>query len=120
MFRRILFGLFMVSFSGMASADTAALTSGAGLGQFAILGVFIFFLFWMMRSQNKRAKEHQNLINKLDKGDEVLINGGMVGKVTKVGDTFILVQFSEGFECLVQKNMIAASLPKGTIKSVKL
>ena len=105
--------------SGSAFAEGAAAPQGAGMGQLLILGVFVFFMFWMMRSQSKRAKEHQNLVSKLQPGDEIVVNGGLVGKISKIKDAFFIVQFSEGFECLVQKNMIATTLPKGTIKSIK-
>jgi preprotein translocase subunit YajC len=106
-------------FSGAAFAEGAAKPQGPAIGQFLILGVFILFMFWMMRNQSKRAKEQQNLINKLEKGDEVVVSGGLVGKISNISDNFFSVQFAEGVEILVQKSMIATTLPKGTMKSVK-
>ncbi len=89
-----------------------------GISQLLILGVFVAFFFWMMRSQSKKTKDHQNMIQSIAKGDEVLTNGGIIGKVTKVADAVFVIQLTEGIEVLVQKNMVAASLPKGTMKSV--
>jgi preprotein translocase subunit YajC len=72
----------------------------------------------MWRPQSKRAKEHKNLVSSLSKGDEVITNGGIAGKISKVSEDFIAMEVSEGVELKVQKVAIAASLPKGTLKSI--
>jgi preprotein translocase subunit YajC len=80
-------------------------------------GFFVVFYFLLFRPQQKRAKEHQNLISKLATGDEVVTGGGVLGKVTDVGDTFVTLEIAEGVRIKVQKNQITQLMPKGTLKS---
>ena len=84
----------------------------------AVFGLVFFFMIY--RPQAKRVKEHKGLMSSLGKGDEVLTQGGIVGKIVKVSDEkdFIVVSISEGTEVTVQKNAINAVLPKGTMKSL--
>jgi preprotein translocase subunit YajC len=86
-----------------------------------MLAVFgLVFYFMIYRPQAKRVKEHKNLMAELSKGDEVLTQGGIVGKIVKVSDEkdFIVVSIAEGTEVTVQKGAINAVLPKGTMKSL--
>jgi preprotein translocase subunit YajC len=80
-------------------------------------GFFVVFYFLLFRPQQKRAKEHQNLISRLATGDEVVTGGGVLGKVTDVGDTFVTLEIAEGVRIKVQKNQITQLMPKGTLKS---
>ncbi|CAM3869281.1 preprotein translocase subunit YajC [Vreelandella rituensis] len=92
---------------------------GGGIAQIVMLVGFVaIFYFLLWRPQAKRAKQHKQLISGLAKGDEIVIGGGVVGRVTKVGDEFITLEIAEGTEVNVQKNAVAAVLPKGTIKSI--
>ncbi len=103
-----------------AFAEDAPAPGGAGFEQLIFLGGFVLiFYFLMWRPQSKRAKEHKNLLAALDKGVEVVTSGGMVGKVVKVSDEFVMLKISENVELPMQKQAIAAVLPKGTIKSIK-
>jgi preprotein translocase subunit YajC len=81
-------------------------------------GFILIFYFLMWRPQSKRAKEHRNLVSELGKGDEVVTNGGIAGKVTKVSEEFVKVEVSEGVEMNIQKVAIASALPKGTLKGI--
>ena len=94
---------------------------GAPGGQFQfalIMAAFIaLFYFMLIRPQSKRAKEHQALISKLATGDEVVTNGGMLGRVTDVGDTFVTLEIADGVRVKVQRFQIAQLMPKGTLKS---
>ena len=86
-----------------------------------MLAVFgLVFYFMIYRPQAKRVKEHRSLMSALSKGDEVLTQGGIVGKIVKVSDEkdFIVVSIAEGTEVTVQKGAINAVLPKGTMKSL--
>ena len=86
-----------------------------------LIMVLIFFgimYFMIIRPQSKRAKEHKKLVEALSKGDEVVTNGGMLGKITEVGDNFIQVEIAEGTEVKVQRQAISAVMPKGTSKSL--
>jgi preprotein translocase subunit YajC len=80
-----------------------------------VLLVVMFFL--MVRPQMKRQKEHRELLGKLAKGDEVLTNGGIAGRVEDIGDNFVSVEIASGVTVKLQKVAIAAVLPKGTLKS---
>ena len=91
----------------------------AGLINLLFLGGFVLiFYFLLIRPQNKRRKEHQNLVSNLAKGDEIVTAGGIVGQINKVEDDFIKVQVSENVEMRIQKTAIGATLPKGTIKNL--
>ena len=90
------------------------------MGQLIFLGGFlVIFYFLLWRPQSKRQKEHKELIGGLSVGDEVVTAGGMLGKVTKVTDDFIVIEVAKGVELPVQKIAVTAALPKGTIKEVK-
>lgn len=80
-------------------------------------GLFAVMYFLMIRPQAKRAKEVRNMLAALQKGDEVVTGGGVLGKVTKVGDNFVSVEIASNVEIQVQKASITTLLPKGTIKS---
>lgn len=93
--------------------------AGGGIAQIVMLvGFVLIFYFLLWRPQSKRAKQHKQLISGLSKGDEVVIGGGLIGRVTKVTDDFIAMEIAEGTEVSVQKNAVAAVLPKGTLKSI--
>ena len=97
----------------------AAVAGGGAIGQIVMLvGFVVIFYFLLWRPQSKRAKEHKNLIGNLAKGDEVVIGGGLVGRITKVSEQFITMELNEGNEVNVQKSAVAAVLPKGTIKPI--
>ena len=110
----------MSLFETTADAAPAGGAGGdAGLINLLFLGGFVLiFYFLLWRPQAKRAKQHKQLVSGLAKGDEVVIGGGLVGRVTKVSDEFLTLEVSEGTEVNVQKNAVAAVLPKGTIKSI--
>ncbi|ALM53655.1 preprotein translocase subunit YajC [Halomonas huangheensis] len=102
----------------MAEGGGAA---GGGIAQIVMLvGFVLIFYFLLWRPQAKRAKQHKQLIAGLSKGDEIVIGGGLMGRVTKVSDDseFLSLEIAEGTEVSVQKNAVAAVLPKGTIKSI--
>ncbi|MCG6658537.1 preprotein translocase subunit YajC [Halomonas campisalis] len=93
--------------------------AGSGMAQIVMLvGFVLIFYFLLWRPQSKRAKQHRELIGSLSKGDEIVIGGGLVGRITKVSDEFISMEISDGTEVNVQKSAVAAVLPKGTIKSI--
>lgn len=81
-------------------------------------GILVLFYFMLIRPQNKRRKEHQNLLAGLQKGDEVVTAGGMVGVINKVEDDFVKVQVAPNIEVRVQKSAVGATLPKGTVKTL--
>jgi preprotein translocase subunit YajC len=78
--------------------------------------MFVVLYFVMIRPQMKRQKEHRAMIDALAKGDEVATAGGLLGKVTKLGDGFIGVEIASGVEIQLQRSAVVQVLPKGTIK----
>lgn len=104
-------------FISPAHAQEAA--SGGGIAQIVMLvGFVLIFYFLLWRPQAKRAKQQKQLVASLSTGDEVVIGGGLVGRITKVSDEFLTIEISEGTNVNVQKNAVATVLPKGTIKSI--
>lgn len=108
-------------FISPALAQDAGAAAGGGIAQIVMLvGFVLIFYFLLWRPQAKRAKQHKQLIGNLSKGDEIVIGGGMLGRITKVSDDseFLSMEIAEGTEVSVQKNAVAAVLPKGTLKSI--
>lgn len=113
-----LFALVLAFLSPAAFAD--APQQGPGLmGNLALLVGFLFiFYFMLIRPQTKRAKEQQNLLSSIAKDDEVIINGGILGKVQKITEQYFVVSVADGIDITVQKQAISASVPKGTMKNI--
>ncbi len=102
-----------------AYAEAAPAASGGDpLSSLIFFGGFILiFYFILIRPQQKRAKEHRNLVAALSKGDEVVTNGGFLGKVTEVGDEYISVELTDNVTVRLQKQAVASVLPKGSLKA---
>jgi preprotein translocase subunit YajC len=83
-----------------------------------IILMFAVLYFLMVRPQMKKAKEHKALLEALGKGDEVVTQGGLAGRITKVGDDFITIAIAENVEIQMQKGAISMVLPKGTLKNL--
>lgn len=106
-------------FIGNAYAEGAAAPQGGGFMEFLpLIALLAVFYFLILRPQQKRAKEHAALVAALQKGDEVVTIGGLLGKVTKVGDEIVIVEIAAGVEVQVQKPSVQTVLPKGSIKSL--
>ncbi len=109
-------------FISNAYAQGAGGAEGQLLGFLPIILMFVVLYFLMIRPQMKRAKEHKTMLGALQKGDEVITAGGMVGKVNRVGDGYVTVEVaSQGdkpIEMQFQKASVQTLLPKGTIKAI--
>jgi len=103
---------FFISTAMAQGGEPAAGITGL-LFPIALIAIFYFLL---IRPQQKRAKEHKQLVANLAKGDEVLTTGGIVGRITDVGDTYANVELGEGMEVRLQKAAVAQVLPKGSMK----
>jgi preprotein translocase subunit YajC len=114
----------MLISNAFAQAAPAAANDPLGglMGMLPIVLMFIVLWFLMIRPQMKKSKEHQKMVSELQKGDEVVTQGGIVGRVTKLGENYITVEVAEGksgaVEVTVQKQAIGALLPKGTLKTL--
>ena len=105
----------------LAHAQTAAASSDPTGGLMQMLPLILMFVvlwFLMIRPQMKKAKEHKALLEALAKGDEVVTQGGLTGRITKVGDNYVSLEIAEGTEVVVQKPAIGLVLPKGTLKTL--
>lgn len=83
-----------------------------------IILMFAVLYFLMVRPQMKKAKEHKALLEALSKGDEVVTQGGLTGRITKVGDDFVSISIADNVEIQMQKGAITLVLPKGTLKNL--
>jgi preprotein translocase subunit YajC len=115
------FGVFM--FISQAFAQTAPAATAAGsdlnsslMSMLPLVLMFVVLYFVMIRPQMKKQKEHRAMIDALAKGDEVVIGGGLLGKVTKMDDAYLGVEIASGTEVQVQRSAVVQVLPKGTIK----
>ena len=101
-----------------AWAQGAQQQGGGGSFLFMMVLFFVIFYFFLIRPQTKQAKEHKQMVEALSKGDEVVTNGGMLGKILEIGDNFIVLEVAKGTEIKLQKNAISAVMPKGTLKTL--
>ncbi len=104
-----------------AQTTTAAADPGlmGNLTTFApLLIMFVVMYFLMIRPQQKRQKEAKAMMDALAKGDEVVTAGGILGRVTKVSETYVTLEIATNTELVVQKNAVTTLLPKGTLKSL--
>jgi len=91
----------------------------AGLLDFIFpVALLVLFYFMLVRPQSKRAKEHREMQSALTKGDEIVTDGGLMGKIVDVGDHAILVQLADNLEVKVRREAISSVLPKGTLKKL--
>jgi preprotein translocase subunit YajC len=81
-----------------------------------LLLMFVVLYFVMIRPQMKKQKEHKAMIDALAKGDEIITAGGFLGKVSKLGDSFLSIEIANGVEVQMQRSAVVQVLPKGTIK----
>jgi preprotein translocase subunit YajC len=89
------------------------------IGLLPIVLMFVLLYFLMIRPQMKRAKETKQMIEALQKGDEVITAGGVVGRITKLGEAYLSLEIAPNIEISVQKAAVQVLLPKGTIKSLQ-
>jgi preprotein translocase subunit YajC len=107
-------------FISEAYAQQAGAAAGNSGTMQIVFMVAMFAILWflMVRPQMKKAKEHKAMIEALQKGDEVISQGGMLGRIVKIGDNYVTLEIAEGVEVHVQKPAIGVVLPKGTIKAI--
>ena len=109
---------FFISSAQAQSAATQA-PADAGIMQMAMLvGLFVLFYFIAIRPQRKRQKEHTDLVANLAKGDEIVTTSGILGKVAKLDEAFLVLKVSENVELKFQRSSVHAVLPKGTLKKI--
>ncbi len=103
-----------------AWAQASAAPGGGDMFQMVIIvGMFLVLYFIMIRPQMKRAKEQKAMVEALQKGDEVVTVGGIIGKIAKINENYITLHIAENVEIQVQRPAVQLVLPKGTIKSIE-
>lgn len=112
----------LISNAYAQAAGAASDPLGGLTGMLPILLMFIVLWFVMIRPQMKKAKEQQKMVSELAKGDEVITQGGVAGRIAKVGENYLSLEVAEGKDgpvvITVQKNAVGALLPKGTLKNM--
>jgi len=107
-------------FISTAFAQTAPAAGGdmqsSLMSMLPLVLMFVVLYFVMIRPQMKKQKEHRTMVEALAKGDEVVTSGGVLGKVSKLGDSYLSVEVSNGVEMQIQRGAVVQVLPKGTIK----
>lgn len=104
---------------------SSAYAQAAGGGESGFLGflpiilMFALLYFLMIRPQMKRAKEQKAMVEALQKGDEVIAAGGVIGRITKLTEQYVTLEIAPSIEIVVQRGTVQAPLPKGTIKSIQ-
>jgi preprotein translocase subunit YajC len=102
----------------IASAYAQDAAQPGGLMSFLpLIIIFIIFYFLLIRPQMKRSKEHRKLVSELANGDEVVTNGGLLGRITHVGESFVTIEVADQVQIKLQKQAVASVVPKGTVKS---
>jgi preprotein translocase subunit YajC len=104
------------AFAQAAPAAAPASAQSSFLTLLPLVLMFVVLYFVMIRPQMKRQKEHKAMVDALAKGDEVVMGGGVLGRVSKIGDTYIHLEVSNGVEIQVQRTAVVQVLPKGTYK----
>jgi len=110
----------MSFFISDAMAEGAA--SGGGdplLGLLPFVILFVIFYFFLIRPQSKRVKEHKKMLEAIGKGDEIVTNGGVLGKVVEVGEDFMTLEIAPNINIKVQKQFVSNLMPKGTINAAE-
>jgi preprotein translocase subunit YajC len=104
--------------SSAFAQGAGAAAGGEMMNLVLMVAIFGAFFFLMIRPQMKRAKEHKAIIDALQKGDEVVAAGGLLGRVTKVSDNYVTVEIANNVEIQIQRPAVQLVLPKGTIKNI--
>jgi preprotein translocase subunit YajC len=103
----------------ISDAHAAGEAGGDPLTSFLpLIIIFVVFYFLLIRPQTKKAKQHKELVQSLAKGDEVVTNGGLLGRIVKVSDNFVDVELADNLVVKLQRQAVGSVMPKGTIKGL--
>ena len=113
----------MSFFISQAYAENGAAGSQAGgdpmMSMLFFIGMIVIFYFLLIRPQQKRAKEHRKMVEAIGKGDEVVTNGGILGKVIDVSEQYMTVEIADNVQVIVQRSAVANVLHKGSLKAAE-
>jgi preprotein translocase subunit YajC len=103
-----------------AWAQAGGSAAGGGLqSMLLIVLMFVVLYFLMIRPQMKRAKEHKSMIDALQKGDEVVTSGGVLGRISRLNENYVTLEIAKAVEIQVQRGSVQVLLPKGTLKNIE-
>lgn len=106
-------------FISSAHAQAGGQSGGSIIPTLIMVGLFFVFMYFMIiRPQSKRQKEHKQLMESLEKGNEVITQGGLAGRIRDVGENFIVLEISKDVEIRMQKSAVSSVVPKGTLESL--
>jgi preprotein translocase subunit YajC len=101
-----------------AWAQAGGASTSSQFAPVLMMVVFVgIFYFLLIRPQQKKAKDHQNMVSKLSAGDEVVTSGGILGRIVEVSDAFVTLEVADSVRLKIQKGQITSLMPKGTLKS---
>lgn len=109
----------MLISDAFAQAAAPAQNDASLLSLLPMVGILVLFYFLLIRPQSKRAKEHKQMVEALQRGDEVITNGGILGQIINVSESYAIVEIASGLEVTVLKSSVQTLLPKGTLKSIE-
>jgi len=117
--KNVLIDLMIADAHAQSAPAAASSPFGGDLMAFLpMIAIFVVFYFLLIRPQQKKAKEARAMLDALQKGDEIVTAGGVLGKISKLGDQYLTVEIASGTEIMVQRGAVAQLLPKGTIKAL--
>lgn len=108
----------MSFFISDAMAQSPAPTGDGGMSLIFLIGMFVIMYFFLIRPQVKRQKEHKSMVQALKKGDEIQTMGGLMGKITELGDNFMKVEVADNVVVTVRRTAVEAVMPKGSLKDM--
>lgn len=97
---------------------TGPSSQGGLMGFLQLALLFVAFYFFLIRPQMRRQKEHSKLVRDLQKGDEIVTSGGLLGRISEVADNYVKVEVAKGVEVRIQRPAVSSILPKGTLKEI--
>jgi preprotein translocase subunit YajC len=108
----------MLISDAFAQAAAPAQPDAGLISLLPMIGILVLFYFLLIRPQSKRAKEQKQMVEALQRGDEVITNGGILGLIVNVSESYILVEIAPNVEVAVLKSSVQTLLPKGTLRSI--
>ncbi|CAB3976312.1 preprotein translocase subunit YajC [Candidatus Azoamicus ciliaticola] len=110
--------LILIPFTAHANQQESDLSGGLS-SILLFIGLFAIMYFVIIRPQTKKAKEHKNLIENIKINDEIITNSGILGKIEKITDQFVIIEICNNTTIIIRKEFISTIIPKGTIKNIK-
>lgn len=110
---------FFIAEAYAEGAPAAAPGGDPMTGMLFFIGMIVIFYFLLIRPQQKRAKEHRKMVEALEKGNEVVTSGGILGKVVDVAEQYLTVEIADGVQIRVQRHAVSTVLPKGSLKAAE-